>query len=196
MALANTLRDTGKWDEAVKVCTRILSQKPDHDGALSLRGWLYGKLGEQEKSAADFTKLIELYPTRAEAWNGRAFAYFHLQQWDNAAADFSKAIELAPEVHTNWLHRGHAYLHLAQWDKGADDYSKLLEQWPHDAGAWFFLGAAAQMNQPNEALSDLRQAIANGFNDIEHLKNESLLDPIRSHADFKKLLAQLEGKKK
>ena len=197
MALAKTLRDTGKWDEAVKICTRILSQKPDHDEALSLRGWLYGKLGEQEKSAADFTKLIELYPTRAVAWSGRAFSHFHRQQWEPAIADFTKAIELAPEVHTNWLHRGHAYLQLAKWDRAAADLSKLLEQWPHDSGAWFFLAAAhAQMNQPNEALSNLRQAIANGFNDIEHLKNESRLDPIRSHADFQKLVAELEEKKK
>jgi hypothetical protein len=52
------------------------------------------------------------------------------------------------------------------------------------------------MNQSSKALSDLRQAIANGFNDIEQLKNYSTLDPIRSHPDFKKLVAELEGKKK
>jgi serine/threonine protein kinase/Tfp pilus assembly protein PilF len=149
------------------------------------------------KAAELFSQAIKLLPDRWEAWHGRAWAYFHLHQWDNAAADFSKAIELAPEVHTNWLHRGHCYLTLTQWDKAAADFSKLVEQWPQDSGGWFFLAAAhAQLNQPDEALFDLRQAIAKGFNDVEYLKTYSNLDPIRSHADFKKLVTELEGEKK
>jgi tetratricopeptide (TPR) repeat protein len=116
---------------------------------------------------------------------------------DQAVADYTKAIELAPDVHTNWFHRGLAYLQLAQWDKAAADFSKLLEQWPYDSGGWFSLAAAhAQLNQPNDAFFDLRQAIANGFHDIEHLKNEPMLAPIRSHAEFKKLVTELEEKKK
>jgi Flp pilus assembly protein TadD len=88
-------------------------------------------------------------------------------------------------------------LQLAQWDNAAADFSKLVEQWPQDSEGWFFLGAAhAQMNQPNEALSDLRQAIAKGFNDVEYLKTYSNLDPIRSHAEFKKMVAELKEKKK
>jgi Tfp pilus assembly protein PilF len=100
---------------------------------------------------------------------------------------------LAPEVHTIWLHRGHSFLQLAQWDKAAADFTKVIEGWPHDTGGWFFRACAyAQLNQQEKAISDLRQAIAEGFTDVEHLKNQPMLNPLRSNDEFKELLAALE----
>ncbi len=195
--LANLLRDAGEFDQAPAPYSEVIATRPDMAEAYSGRGRCYLAKREFAKADEDFTAAIKLKPDLSDAWTGRAFTYFHRQQWDQSVADFTKSIELAPQIHTNWLHRGHVYLELAQWDKAAADFSKLLEQWPHDSGAWFFLAAAhAQMNKPNDALSDLRQAIANGFNDIEHLKTYSTLDPIRSNPEFQKLVAELEEKKK
>jgi len=104
---------------------------------------------------------------------------------------------LAPLVHTNWLHRAHSYAALAQWDNAAADFTKVIEGWPHDPGGWFFRGRAyAQLNQPELAITDLRQAIAEGFKDIEWMKTDSKLDPLRSNDEFKKLLTELEGETK
>jgi len=155
---------------------------------------IYEKLLKETPDSSDYADMLA--QSRAEAWSGRAFSHFLRQQWDQAIADYSKAIELDPDL-PNWLYRGKAHLHLAHWDKAAADFSKLLEHFPNDPVAWFFLAAAhAQLNQPSVALSDLHQAIANGFDDIELLKTYSLFDPIRSHPDFKKLVAELEEKKK
>ena len=38
----------------------------------------------------------------------------------------------------------------------------------------------------------LKQAVASGFSDIAHMKKDKDLDALRSRADFKKLLAELE----
>jgi tetratricopeptide (TPR) repeat protein len=144
-----------------------------------------------------FTQAIKLLPDRWEAWNGRAFAYLHLRQWDNAVADFTKAIELAPDVHTNWFHRGHAYLAVAKWDKAAEDFTKVVDGWPDAVDGWYLRAQAySQLNQPDKAIADLRQAVVKGYKDAEQLKNDSKLAPIRSHPDFKKLVTELEGKKK
>jgi tetratricopeptide (TPR) repeat protein len=148
----------------------------------------------EAKAAEGFSQAIELTPDRWEAWNGRASFYFSRKQWDRAVADYSEAIELAPEVHTIWLHRGHSFLQLAQWDKAAADFTKVIEGWPHDTGGWFFRACAyAQLNQQEKAISDLRQAIAEGFTDVEHLKNQPMLNPLRSNDEFKELLAALEA---
>jgi hypothetical protein len=40
----------------------------------------------------------------------------------------------------------------------------------------------------DRALEALRQAIAQGFKDVEPLKKDPDLDPLRSRADFRKLL--------
>jgi tetratricopeptide (TPR) repeat protein len=149
------------------------------------------------KAAEGFSQAIELTPERWEAWNDRASFYFNRQRWDSAVADYSEAIELAPEVHSSWLHRGHSFLHLAQWDKAAADFTKVIEGWPHDTGGWFFRACAyAQLNQQEKAIGDLRQAIAEGFIDVEHLKSEPMLDPLRSNDEFNKLLAAMESEQK
>jgi hypothetical protein len=52
------------------------------------------------------------------------------------------------------------------------------------------------LNQPDKALADFHQAIAKGFKDMERIKNDSRLDPLRSNDDFKKLLTTFEKEKK
>ena len=160
-------------------------------------GKAYAEQGQWDEAAAEYTKAIELKPDTWEGWSGRAFIHFNRKQWNAAVADFSKAIDLAPEVHTNWWHRGHAYLQLAQWDKGAADFGNVVDRWPDGSEGWYLRAVAlAQLKQPDKALADLRQAIAKGFNNLEWLKNDLRLAPLRSREDFGKLLEELERQEK
>ena len=56
--------------------------------------------------------------------------------------------------------------------------------------------AYVKLNQPQLAVADLRQAFAKGFKDLEGVKKDELFAPLRDREDFKKLLAEVEGKKK
>ena len=47
-----------------------------------------------------------------------------------------------------------------------------------------------------KAVDLLRQVVAKGYQDVEHLKRDSDLDGLRQRDDFKKLLRELEGKAK
>jgi tetratricopeptide (TPR) repeat protein/tRNA A-37 threonylcarbamoyl transferase component Bud32 len=53
---------------------------------------------------------------------------------------------------------------------------------------------AQRRRYSDQALDVLRQAVANGYKDIEQLKTASDLDPLRSREDFKKLRTELEEK--
>jgi hypothetical protein len=46
------------------------------------------------------------------------------------------------------------------------------------------------------AVAVLREAIQKGFVNVAHIKKNNYLDPLRSRADFQKLLAELEEKVK
>jgi eukaryotic-like serine/threonine-protein kinase len=48
----------------------------------------------------------------------------------------------------------------------------------------------------DEAMKMLRVAVAKGWKDSSHMKNDSDLDPLRDREDFKKMLAELEAGKK
>jgi tetratricopeptide (TPR) repeat protein len=211
--LGDLLKNTSRPQEAEQAYGKALALQEhllvgtptsaSYRGRLALyhinRGNVYATSSQWDKAVADYTKAIELKPDASEAWSGRAFVHFHRQQWDKAVADFSKAIDLAPQVHANWWHRGHAYLQLAQWDKAAADFGKVLEKWPDGAEGWYWRGEAfAQMNQPDKALADLQQAIAKGFTNVEQMKTDPKLDPLRTREDFGKLLEEMErqGKSK
>jgi tetratricopeptide (TPR) repeat protein/WD40 repeat protein len=152
---------------------------------------------EWENAIGEATKAIEEKPDESGAWSTRAFIHFHRQEWDKAIADFSKAIELAPQVHTNWWHRGHCYLNLAQWDKAAANFGKVIEQWPEGGEGWCWHAVAlAQSNQPEQAMADLRQAIARGWMSVDWLKNDSRFGPLRGREDFADLLGKVERRQK
>ena len=46
------------------------------------------------------------------------------------------------------------------------------------------------------AMKLLRDAVSKGYKDVAHLKKDTDLDPLRQRDDFRKLVAELEGKGK
>jgi serine/threonine protein kinase/regulator of sirC expression with transglutaminase-like and TPR domain len=185
------------WDKAAAAYTKVIELKPDDWDAWYKRGWSNSNIQQWNKAIADYSEAIKRKPGQWDAWFGRGFAQSGLQQWEKAIADYSEAIRLAPGAHAPWLHRASLYGHLGQWDKSAADYSKLLEKYPDDFNAWYWRGVAyANLKEPEKAIADLRQAIAKGFRDVEHLKTYPAFEPLHSREDFKKLLKDLETKKK
>jgi hypothetical protein len=47
----------------------------------------------------------------------------------------------------------------------------------------------------DRAMTLLREAVAKGFQDVERMKNDTALDPLRNREDFQKLVAELEAGK-
>ena len=47
----------------------------------------------------------------------------------------------------------------------------------------------------DQAMAMLRDAVAKGYKDVEHMKKDKDLDPLREREDFKKLVAELEAAK-
>jgi hypothetical protein len=46
----------------------------------------------------------------------------------------------------------------------------------------------------DHAMATLQQAVQNGYQDVEHMKKDNDLNPLRSRSDFKRVVAELEGK--
>jgi hypothetical protein len=65
--------------------------------------------------------------------------------------------------------------------------------------ACLYAGMAARSTEPEKdkelAVDCLKQAIAAGFTNVEKIKKDTDLDPLRDRENFKKLIAELEAKK-
>jgi serine/threonine protein kinase/tetratricopeptide (TPR) repeat protein len=85
------------------------------------------------------------------------------------------------------------------WDPAADAYnaacalSQCVPVVEKDANLSEAKRRELATSYADRALGMLRQAISKGFKDAAHMKKDTDLNPLRSRADFRKLLAELEA---
>jgi serine/threonine-protein kinase len=135
---------------------------------------------------------------------GRAQALTGLARHAEAAEDWARAMELDNGPDRPFFRRKRA-LSLAR----AGDHAQAVSEANalaeakgvhaltlYDLACVCSLASASVKNDDRyaaRAVELLRQAVAKGYKDIDHLKKDPDLDPLRGRDDFKKLLAELEA---
>jgi tetratricopeptide (TPR) repeat protein len=190
----------GKPQEAELGFTRALAKWPNDAHLRSNRGRAWLALGQPDKALADITRAIESAPDDGMApwwYLDRARAYVALKQDEKALSELTFATEKWPKLWDTWVWRGDHYRDRRHWVQAIDDYSKALELNAAYGPAWHARAVAyVKLNKHELAVADLRQAFDKGYKDLEGVKKDELFAPLRDREDFKKLLAEVEGKKK
>jgi tetratricopeptide (TPR) repeat protein len=142
----------------------------------------------------------------------RAMALDDMKRHADAALHWDKAIELSPEIQRAGirLYRAFRRVRAGQVDAAIQEAEALAKNADastlYDAACVLALAAArrdeaggslAKDECAQRAMALLRQAIAKGYKDAEHMKKDDDLKALRGREDFKKLMAELEaGKEK
>jgi serine/threonine-protein kinase len=141
---------------------------------------------------------------------GRADALTRLGRHAEALKDWERAAELEGGPQRGWfrLQRALALARLKEHARAAAEADELA--WAQDAAPGtlydlacvFALSAASAGDDPKQtesyaarAVELLRQAVAKGYQDIAHLKNDPDLKTLRMRDDFRQLLRSLEAKR-
>jgi tetratricopeptide (TPR) repeat protein len=138
---------------------------------------------------------------------GRAQALDGLKRHAEAARDWDKVVELSPEAQRAGFRANRALsrVRAGQVDAAIQEAEEVAKNSDgntlYHAAAVLAL-AAARRDEPGGSLSKdkcaqravvlLGQAVAKGYKDAEHMKNDDDLKALRGRDDFKKLLAELE----
>jgi serine/threonine-protein kinase len=170
------------------------------------RNMLGTTLGEMAKVLADLGRYAEA-----------------LKAYRGAVAQHKTLVRTLPEVGEYRSRLSGHYQELAALQRQLRDHAAAVETllerrklWPHEPAELFTLARelvscvllvdqrkaaltpkekAQREKYADLAMETLRQAVANGYKDADHLKKDKDLDPLRSLSDFPKLLAELEQKK-
>jgi tetratricopeptide (TPR) repeat protein len=144
------------------------------------------------------------------AYRGRAESLTVLRRYAEASSDWEKAADLAEAKSRPWFRLQHAatLAHAGEHAKAAAEAEQLVRDKVPNAGTLYdtacvyaLCAKAAGEDRPQaeayavRAVALLRQAVGRGYKDIEHLKKDTDLDAVRLRADFRRLLAELEGNK-
>lgn len=154
---------------AVDACTRMMdSGKLPPSAGLYPRANAYAQLGQWDKAASDYGKLIALSQDRADLYRNRGFAREELGQYDKAAEDYARAIKLDPKVVGYYYDRGYTYERLGRHDLAAADFAAAMENRPQckkleTRGVGADTPAAMPASGPREQISQE----ANPFHDTK-----------------------------
>jgi tetratricopeptide (TPR) repeat protein len=136
---------------------------------------------------------------------GRAQVLDNLKRYAEAAKDWDKALELSPERERPAvrMNRARSRARGARVDAALAEAEELAKN--ADANTLYYAAcvfalAASERDGRSSAKEDragravvlLRQAVAKGYKDAEHMKQDDDLNALRQRDDFKKLLAELE----
>jgi len=177
----------GRWGEAEKFCRQILSQNPDHTGALHLMGLLLARgsrldeaiqflqraialspdnavftIKKQLSDAIDASRrAIAIKPDLAEAHRNLANALKDSGQTGEAIIAAREAIRLKPEMATAHAILGDALNRTGRHDEAVAAFQKCLALQPTLAIARVNLGIAlADKGQFDDAIAQYHQAIS------------------------------------
>jgi TolB-like protein/Flp pilus assembly protein TadD/DNA-binding winged helix-turn-helix (wHTH) protein len=135
-------------------------------------GTLYYFLGRLDEAVAMYDRAIELAPEDYQLRGGRADArWFQDGQQDRAREDYRRGVALAEQalaVDANdgdtWAMLGYFYGRLGDAERSARYMSRALELAPDSPQvAYFAAVAAASRGDREEAASQMRRAIAQGY---------------------------------
>jgi predicted O-linked N-acetylglucosamine transferase (SPINDLY family) len=150
----------GRLAEAEKIYRQILSQQPDHAGALHLLGVLALQMGQFDAAADLIRRAIRLMPDSAEAHYNLGSALQNLGQLDAAIAAFRQAIHLKPDLTQAYINLANALRDTAQLDPAIVAYRQVIRLKPDYAEAYNNLGnALLDKGQPDEAIAAYQQTI-------------------------------------
>jgi len=174
-----------------------------------------GCLPWYDKSIAMLTVVIQQQPNewtpaarqtlRVEYWN-RAMVYESLRRSTEAISDWNRAIELSSGNFqlVARAQRANSRVRAGQCGVAVGEVAELAESDAWGNGEWYDFAcvyavasdkvAGKREEYAGRAVELLGKAIAKGYKDTGHMAVDSDLDPLRSRADFRKLVADLEAK--
>jgi serine/threonine protein kinase/tetratricopeptide (TPR) repeat protein len=221
--LGIALSQQNKLDEAIAAFHKAIELDAKFAEAHNNLGVNLFKQNKLDEASECFRKGVELNPN-ANTYTNLGLALNRQNKLDEAIAAFRKAVELDSKYILAHNNLGFALGKKAQQLRDRHNAAGCLavaaeyeDQKPTDADAVYdaasirALCAAAILKDPKTPAIDaarlaeeqadlamdwLRKAVAAGYKNSSHMKQDEDLDALRGREDFKKLIADLEAKQK
>ena len=176
---------------------------PNNEYIYNKLGIAYSRLQLYEDATNAFIRSIGLNPKYPYSYNNLGSVYFALNNKKKAESYFRKAISLKNDDASFHINLGTLYFENKKFQKGMEEYRKGLSLDPEVLNKTGGLSVPATTSSKNSvekyysmarlyaslgnaelAVDNLRQALTNGFTDLEALRTERDFDMIRKDEKF------------
>ncbi len=151
----------GDWNEAERLCRRILKAMPGQFDTLHLLGIIAAQTQRTEEAAALLGRAVAINPSDAAAHSNRGNALQALRRLEEALASYDRALALKPDFAQACINRGSALQDLGRFEEALASYDRALALQPDYPEAHYNRAVALQdLKRPAEALASYGHAIA------------------------------------
>ena len=84
---------SGKWDEVIALCRRVVAVDPQFVEAYNGAAWLLWSMDRDEEAVEFYRAGIAATPDQYEIHHEFGMYYRHREKWDEAAEQFRKSVE-------------------------------------------------------------------------------------------------------
>ncbi len=178
----------GRVREAETVYRQIVTEHPDHAGAIYNLGMISRRAGRNDLAVQLLRQAIAANPNFAEAYNNLGNALKDLGQVDAAIAAYRKGISLGPKLAEIPNNLGNALKMKGLVDDAMAQYRKAIALKADYAEAHFNLGISFQTKgQSDEAIASYRRAVSHNSKFAEAFNN--LGNALRSKGELEEAAA-------
>lgn len=178
---------------------------PNSEYLFNRLGIAYSQLKLYDEAGQAFRRAMVLSPKYSYAYNNLGSVFFAQQFYKKSEKYFKKAIALKENEASFHMNLGSLYLEKKKWDKAMaewrkslaldrDIFSKRSAASLSSSGSsvmersYFLARLFALAGNAASAIENLKQAITDGFTDIEAINREHDFDPIRNDESFVEFL--------
>jgi tetratricopeptide (TPR) repeat protein len=150
----------GNYATSAQLYEQAVARDPNYKEAWNDLGYIYGKLGQQEKSEAALRKALALDPTAKYAHYNLGNALAAQKKYDEAISEYQKEIQINSKNSNPHLNLGRAYFFNGQPDKAIPELETAANLTPNDPKVHYSLGLAyAKANQPEKATKAFSRSV-------------------------------------
>jgi len=125
-------------------------------GAHRLRGDIYYKIDNYEKTFEDYSIALKLSPDDPEIYIDRAQIYFDLKQYSKAEADYRLALKIDESLVVPYAGLGRNFIYQKKYSEAEKVLNQLIKLSPeHIDGYKFRAQAYYEQNKYDEAIEDI-----------------------------------------
>jgi tetratricopeptide (TPR) repeat protein len=144
------------------------------------------QLKDSQEPSVNVQSIVSASAPSAEEAN----EYFSAQDWENSASAYAEITQVEPENNQAWFRLGLSLQRLDRYSDAVPAYEAALEHGFFNIQVMISLARVySLMNQPDMAISWLRQATDAGLGAVQLLNNDPDFANARTSSDFQEILA-------
>jgi tetratricopeptide (TPR) repeat protein len=188
--LADIYRKSGDMPQAVVHFNKAITLDPDEPAYYNSLAYAYSENKEYDKAEENYMKCIKLDSMNPVRYIELADFYRDVtRNYKRAEKYFNMALLLDPRNYRIYEGLGYMYMRMEEVKNAEESFIKSIELAPNIAWNYYNLACLFSVNKNNKkAFEWLEKAFQKGMQDIEHIKVDPDMDPIRNTPEFKALV--------